>query len=75
MDGLSTRAQNVLYNNDFSSREGVLAAYKSEKLHPTKGLRPRNYGWKCHKEVAKWLGLPEPNKSIPKTCPHCGGII
>jgi hypothetical protein len=82
-DGLSTRSANCLCNNDINSREAALEAYQSGKLNPdTKFGNPgtRSYGWKSHKEVAKWLGLPEPQKPLPrvyspKVCPHCGGKL
>ena len=87
MDGLSVRAANCLNNCNINSREEALEAYQSGRLRVGKrGPRnygkcgPRNYGWKSHKEVAKWLGLPEPQKPAPrvylaKTCPHCGGKL
>ena len=79
MDGLSVRAANCLNYYNINSREEALEAYQSGRLRV--GQRgPRNYGWKSHKEVAKWLGLPEPQKPAPrvylaKTCPHCGGKL
>ena len=77
-DGLSVRAANCLWNINIRSREQALEAYQSGRLKPLK--YPRNYGWKSHKEVAKWLGLPEPQKQaprvyVPKVCPHCGGKL
>lgn len=79
MDGLSVRAANCLWNMSIESREEALEAYNSGRLRPGK-RGPRNYGWKSHKEVAKWLGLPEPQKPAPrvyapKVCPHCGGKL
>lgn len=79
MDGLSVRAANCLWNININSREEALEAYQSGRLHVGK-RGPRHYGWKSHKEVAKWLGLPEPQKPAPrvyapKVCPHCGGKL
>lgn len=79
MDGLDVRLANCLWNMNIESREQALEAYNSGRLRPGK-RGPRNYGWKSHKEVAKWLGLPEPQKAAPrvylaKTCPHCGGKL
>jgi len=76
MDALSVRAWNCLNSFNINSREEALAAYQSGRL--TVGKRgPRNYGWKSHKEVARWLGLPEPQRQVrlPKICPYCGGKI
>jgi len=80
-DGLSVRVSNCLNCCDINNREELLEAYKCGKLH-AQSLWPPNYGWKSHKEVAKWLGLPEPHKPIkrlyfssPKACPHCGGKL
>lgn len=78
-DGLGVRPANCLWNMNIESREQALEAYNSGRLRPGK-RGPRNYGWKSHKEVAKWLGLPEPQKHAPrvylaKTCPHCGGKL
>ena len=77
-DGLSVRTLSCLYNCNINSRQKILKAYQSGLLKPTK--YPRNYGWKRHKEVAKWLGLPEPQKTatrayLAKICPHCGGKL
>ncbi len=79
MDGLGVRASNCLNNFNINSRQQAMEAFKSGKLKAGAG-GPRNYGWATHKEVAKWLGLPEPQKPapkifIPKTCPHCGGKL
>ncbi len=75
-DGLSVRAANCMNNLNIHSREDALKAYQSGILRVGK-RSPRNYGWKSHKEVAKFLGLPEPTKKPykiyhPKFCPHCG---
>lgn len=90
-DGLSVRATNCLANANLCSRKAVLKAFKSGRLRPNVyrynayGIRimagsTRNYGWNTHKEVAKWLGLPEPVKPAAKTkvplmCPHCRKLI
>ena len=58
-DGLNVRAANALLNSGIKSRDETLAAFKTGTLHLGIG-GPRNYGIKSHKEVAKWLGLPEP---------------
>jgi len=74
-DGLSTRAANIFNNLNLESRDAALAAYQDGRL--CVGPRgPHWYGWTCHKEVAKWLGLPEPMKPTRKkpllNCPECG---
>ena len=79
-DGLSVRAANCLWSRDIKSREELLAMYNSGRLRPRKRGGVRNFGWKSYREVAKWLGLPEPQKAppkirVPKTCPHCGGKL
>lgn len=73
-DGLSVRAQNCLWKLGVSSREQAFEVY--QKISAGR-LNPRNYGRKTHEEVAKWLGLPDPQKSRPEVypaerCPHCG---
>ena len=76
--GLSWRVFELLYWGGFCSREMILEAYLSGKIYPgQKGESgyPRNYGWVSHKEVAKWLGLPEPKKPNQRTCRHCGRIL
>ena len=74
-EGLSVRAVNCLNNAGINSRKQTLEAYTSGRLHPDK-CTPRGYGWLTHKQVAKFLGLPEPQRPTPKfrcqTCPHCG---
>lgn len=74
-DGLSRRVEICLNNCDIFSRKEALEAYKSGRLHPLK--YPPRYGWVSHKELAKWLKLPEPQKPfyVPKKCPHCGRNI
>jgi hypothetical protein len=72
--GLSVRVANCLNWMDVKSREEALQAFTSGRLKP--GKEPRNYGWKSHVELAKWLGLPEPQKPVfipkpPMICPHC----
>jgi len=41
-----------------TSREEAMVALKKGLLVPSKSIR--NYGWKSHLEVCKWLGLPKP---------------
>lgn len=75
--GLSTRAINICRGANLLNREQILEAVKDGRL-TTKGRpRYRNYGWKTHVEIHKWLGLPEPIKSHrqPVKCPHCGAIL
>ena len=74
--GLSIKLGHLLNNIGIHNREQALEAFNSGKLKPGKG-GIRNYGWKSHKEMAKWLGLPEPMKPMAallamQTCPHCG---
>jgi hypothetical protein len=63
--GLSVRTSNCLKNADIESKQEALDAFKCGKLNPRMG-GTKNYGWKCHKELADWLGLPEPKKGSPK---------
>lgn len=80
---LSSRAAHCLSNVGIETKEQARQAITQGRLKPDK--KPwkwnstnedrgvRNYGWKTHKEVCKWAGLPEPQK--PKRmqiCPHCG---
>lgn len=58
---LGVRATWVLLDCGINSRTEALSAYRSGRLKPG---AVRNYGWASHKEVAKWLGLPEPKEPI-----------
>ena len=69
--GLSRRTVNMLFNLDIYSREEALAAYKSKRIFPG-AARCRNYGWLSHRELASWLGLPEPVQVVCPVCPMCG---
>lgn len=64
-DGLSTRLVNCLKQSGVETRDQALEAYLTGKLRPLKGTR--NYGWKCHIELASRLGFPAPRKpySVP----------
>jgi len=73
--GLSVRAANCVNNANLMTRAQIAAAIKDGTLHPRNVHRCRNYGWKTHVEIHKWLGLPEPQKRRPKICPHCGGKL
>jgi len=71
--GLSSRTANALKNAELEGKEDVLRALKLGRINP----RPngtKGYGWKSHKEVHAWLGLPEPQKQ-KRVCPHCGGEL
>lgn len=70
-NGMSVRALCVLDRLGLNDRESALAAYHSGQLHPRNPLA-RNYGWTTHREIAAWLGLPEPQEVATKVCPHCG---
>jgi hypothetical protein len=72
--GLSNRIANALSGFNIQSVDDLMTLYKSGTLKPHGQIR--NYGWKCHREVAAWLGLPEPEEgrlrlSSPYFCPHC----
>ncbi len=68
--GLSTRASNILNNNNIKSKEEAAAAIAARILTPWK---IRNYGWMTHKEVCEWAGCPERYKPTTTiVCPHCG---
>ena len=77
--GLSTRAANRLCNYlNIRNRKEATKAYKAGKLHP-ETCKVNGYGWKTYKEIAEWLGFPEPQKParayVLTVCPHCGGKI
>jgi hypothetical protein len=61
--GLTVRAANVLNNCGIRSKAQALSAIKEGRLKPRRG--PRNYGWKSHAIVCKWIGIPEPRKAKP----------
>jgi len=72
--GLSVRAANSLNNFGITSREEAIEAIKSGRMSPGK---MRNYGWKSHSELLRFLGLPEAKKlsrvyTLNGHCPHCG---
>lgn len=80
--GLSTRAINILHNNNLRTKSEVMEAIKSGRLtskpRPWNDPRPaeyycvqRNYGKKTELELYKWLGLTLPTKKT-LVCPHCG---
>lgn len=77
--GLSVRAANCCNNRNLMNREQIAAAIKDGSLHPRASAHVRNFGWKSYKEIHKWLGLPEPVKTVRvytvKVCPHCGGKL
>ena len=79
-DDLSIRARNCLNSIGIKTKEQAVEAINDGRLHPDnnpiKQIAVRNYGWKTHKEVCKWLGLPEPHKAkTVQFCPHCGKHI
>ena len=59
--GLSERTSNCLRNADINSKEEALEGLKNGKIN-FRMNGTKNYGWKCHIELHKWLGLPEPKK-------------
>lgn len=68
-DGLSSRATYCLMNADVDSKDQVAEAISTGKLNPLPGTTGvRNYGWKTHREVCAWAGLPVPQ-------PKARGII
>ncbi len=73
--GLSTRAANCCNNAGLMNRAQIVAAISSGRLHPSNIAGCGNYGWGTHIEVHKWLGLPEPQRTRPRMCPHCGGRL
>lgn len=74
LEGLCTRLVNTLLYHGIHSREDAKKAYDNGFLRP---LKITGYGKKSHKEVLKWLGLPdEPTRTmvlVDKMCPHCEG--
>lgn len=75
--GLSVRSANCCNNANLMNRAQIEAAIKDGRLHPKNTVGCRNYGWKSHVEIHRWLGLPEPQRAKPqlKVCPHCGGKL
>lgn len=64
LKGLSARVENCLRNIGVENRQQALEAFKTF-YNQGNDRTPRNYGWTSHKELAKWLGLPDPVK--PRT--------
>ena len=56
-DGLSTRLRKCIKNSGINSRDELQRMFLNGELE-----KCRHYGWQMHKEVARWLGLPEPSK-------------
>ena len=56
-DGLSTRLRKCIKNSCINSRDELQRMFLNGKLE-----KSRHYGWQMHKEVAMWLGLPEPSR-------------
>jgi len=72
--GLSTRTNVILCAMGVNSLREAKSRFK--ELNPFSKRKPRGYGWKTHVELARFLGLPEPQKRKPsvfvgKVCPHC----
>ena len=77
-DGLKSVTKMRLREAILESREQVMQAFQSGRLHPLKAKC--GYGWKTHEEIALWLGLQKPLRSMrksqaPRICPHCGKAI
>lgn len=74
---LSVRAWNVLSRLNLTTKEAVKECILAGKLHPdfkgrvTEDQGTRNYGWKTHREVLKWVGLPVP-APVQNKCCKCG---
>ncbi len=54
-NGMSVRLANTLNNANIHNKKDALEIYRSGKI-----LEYRNFGWKCYRELARWLGEPEP---------------
>lgn len=57
-----------VFTPHYNSKAELMDAFVSGKFYPSEGGKPashRQYGWKTHKEIAAWLGLPEPMKPKP----------
>ena len=74
LDCLSARSANCLRKAGIRDKESAIRAVKTGFLHPD-NRKLMNYGWVSHKEVCRWLNLPEPRKKTKKVCPHCGGDL
>lgn len=71
--GLKTRARCAILNLELTTRGEVRDAFLHGRLRPEK---KRNYGWSSYREIARWLGLPDPTPvRKPVVCPHCGGRL
>lgn len=62
---LTTRAANCLWRVGVKSKEEARAAILDGRIRVPKGKHKLlNYGWKTHREVCRWAGLPEPQKPV-----------
>ncbi len=57
--GVSVRVGRAFLRLNLRTRADVLHAYNTGILDPGERGTP-GYGHHCHREVARWLGLPEP---------------
>lgn len=70
------RVANVFYNLGYGSKAEVREAIAQGILKPKGHGSPRNYGFKSHRRVCEWVGLPYDPKSIRVLrCPHCSKIV
>jgi hypothetical protein len=76
-NGLSVRANNCILAAGIKvEKESVLQAVLTGKLSPH--IRPRNYGKKTHREICRWLRIPEslkPSDVHLAVCPCCGSVV
>lgn len=57
-----------VFTPHYNSKTELLEAFLLGKFYPGQNGKPashRQYGWKTHKEIAAWLGLPEPMRPKP----------
>lgn len=68
--GLPVRAIKVFSNLGLKTRDEVIEAIQTLKLHPFN--IPENYGWVTHDKVREWVGLPKEGRiDIMVACPKC----
>lgn len=72
--GLRFRAASALVRAGYKSREEVEAAFRAGDLNP-KTSKLAQFGWGSYRDLASWLGMPEPYRGKP-ICKHCrDGVI
>jgi hypothetical protein len=58
--GLSVRAMNCLDSKGIHTKEQAKQEILDGRLTYENEAKIRNYGWYTHREVCRWVGLPDP---------------